>query len=715
MIRVSYERDPRRENPMDLISHSLVGAVALIEISHPPVNALAHPVRSALLARVNALAADATVAALVIHGAGEHFVAGADIREFDAAPREPLLNDVLLQIEACDKPVIAAIRGSATGGGFELALACHYRCAAPTAIFSFPEVKLGLLPGSGGTQRLPRLIGAELALDMMLTAEPIDGRRAFDLGIVDHLADGDLVAEALEFARQLAARGAGPRRLCDLQVDVKSLPPGFFPQQFRRAEELARGHGSHDAIVQCVSASVYQPFKEGLALSRSLFEQLRESSLSRALRHLFFAERGARAPADTVLREVNRVAVLGSGTMGAGIAASMTLGGYPVALIDSNSEALQSGLGRIRAILDGAVAKGRLGAGDAAAALARVTAAPDYGALATAQLVVEAVYESMAVKREVFGQLDAHCQPGTILATNTSTLDIDAIAAATRCPEDVLGLHFFSPAHVMRLVEVVRGRQTSKHTLATALAVVRRIGKLGVVVGNCFGFVGNRMLYAYGRENQQMLLEGASPTQIDDALKQFGMAMGPNAVGDLAGLDVGYRVRRERKGLADDPRYYRPADLMVEAGRLGQKTGRGMFRYEAGSRTPLPDPEVVQMIAAESPRLGIERRSIFESEIVNRCIFALINEGARILGEGIAESAAAIDAIWCNGYGFPRWRGGPMFYADTLGIPQVVEKIECLARLHGERYWTPAPLLVACARSGGHLGAAPAPVSKIPL
>jgi 3-hydroxyacyl-CoA dehydrogenase len=455
---------------------------------------------------------------------------------------------------------------------------------------------------------------------------------------------------------------------------------------------------------------MYQPFEDGLALSRRLFEQLRVSTLSRALRHLFFAERGPRAPAGTVVQEISRVAVLGSGTMGAGIAVSMALASYAVTLIDINPEALQAGMDRIREVLDGAVAKRRLSVADAAAALARVTPASDYASLATAQLVIEAVYESVAVKREVFGQMDAHCRPGTILATNTSTLDIDAIAAATRRPESVLGLHFFSPAHVMRLVEVVRGRETSKQTLATALAVVRRIGKLGVVVGNCFGFVGNRMLYAYGRENQLMLLEGASPTQIDEALKRFGMAMGPNAVGDLAGLDVGYRVRRERRDLPDDPRYYRPADRMVEAGRLGQKTGRGMFRYESGSRTPLPDPEVEQMIAAESARLSIERRSIDETEIVDRCILALINEGARILGEGIAESAAAIDAIWCNGYGFPRWRGGPMFYADSLGVRQVVESIERLARRHGERYWTLAPLLVDCVRSGGRLVAASVPV-----
>jgi len=714
IIRVPKRVKPLRREPlMDVITHSLQGAVAIIEINHPPVNALSHPVRSALLARVNDLAAEAAVDAIVICGVGAHFVAGADIREFDAAPCEPLLNDVLLQIEACDKPIIAAIRGSAIGGGFELALACHYRCATRTANFGFPEVKLGLLPGSGGTQRLPRLIGAELALDMMLTGEPIDGVRALELGVVDHLADGNVVKEAIDAVRGLVARGAGPRRLRDLHVDVKRLPPGFFPQQHRRAEELARGHGSHVAIVQCVEAAMYQPFEDGLALSRRLFEQLRVSTLSRALRHLFFAERGPRAPAGTVVQEISRVAVLGSGTMGAGIAVSMALASYAVTLIDINPEALQAGMDRIREVLDGAVAKRRLSVADAAAALARVTPASDYASLATAQLVIEAVYESVAVKREVFGQMDAHCRPGTILATNTSTLDIDAIAAATRRPESVLGLHFFSPAHVMRLVEVVRGRETSKQTLATALAVVRRIGKLGVVVGNCFGFVGNRMLYAYGRENQLMLLEGASPTQIDEALKRFGMAMGPNAVGDLAGLDVGYRVRQERSDLPDDPRYYRPADRMVEAGRLGQKSGRGMFRYEPGSRTPLPDPEVEQMIAAESARLDIERRSVAETEIVDRCILALINEGARILGEGVAESASDIDAIWCNGYGFPRWRGGPMFYADTLGVPQVIESIERLARQHGERYWSPAPVLLRCVRSGGRLlGEAPSPVSN---
>jgi 3-hydroxyacyl-CoA dehydrogenase len=397
----------------------------------------------------------------------------------------------------------------------------------------------------------------------------------------------------------------------------------------------------------------------------------------------------------------NAVCVVGAGTMGAGIAISLTLAGYEVTLVDLNPQALEAGLARVRGTIEAAAAKGRVTAADAAAAVARVRGANELAAAARASLVIEAVFESMAAKREVFGELDRLCPPGAVLATNTSTLDVDAIAAATRRPQAVVGMHFFSPANIMPLVEIVRGRATEERVLGAALAVTQRMGKVGVVVGNCFGFVGNRMLYAYGRENQLLLLEGASPAQVDGALQAFGMAMGPNAVGDLAGLDVGYRVRRERHDRPDDPRYYRIADALVEAGRLGQKNGRGYYRYEPGSRRALADPAVDALIAAEAQRLGIARRAVADAEIVERCIYALINEGARILAEGIAARAADIDTIWCNGYGFPRARGGPMAHADALGLPAVLEGVRRWERALGSRDWAPAPLLIELAGSGG--------------
>jgi len=673
--------------------------IRILEIDHPPVNALSHPVRSALQDAVLDAEADVGIDAIVIRGSGTQFVAGADVREFDADPKPPLLNDVLLRIEGCRKPVVAAVRGAAMGGGFELALACHFRCVAHDAQFAFPEVKLGLLPGAGGTQRLPRLVGVETAIELMLSGDTLKLDKAQQLGIVDRLTEVDrFESAAIACARQLVQAGAPPARLSERVIDATQFPADFWATQLRKASELARGHGPHEHIVRAVQTGVTAGFAAGLAAARQSFEELRVGTPARALRHLFFAERGGKVAG--AARVVKKVGVIGSGTMGSGIAISLATAGYEVILLDTKPEALAAGMKRLAETIDGTVKKGRLTSELGAAAIARVSAAGEYTALAQADLVIEAVFESMAVKREVFGALDAVCRSGAVLATNTSTLDVDAIAAATRRPADVLGMHFFSPANIMRLVEVVRGKASSADALATALAVTRRMGKLGILVGNCFGFVGNRMLYAYGRENQSMLLEGASPQQIDGALKKFGMAMGPHAVGDLAGLDVGYRARRERTDLPPDPRYYRVADLLVEAGRLGQKTAKGMYLYAPGSRDPVPDPEVDALIAAESARLGIARRAFNDAEIVERGMYALANEGARILQEGIAASAGDIDAIWCNGYGYPRWRGGPMFYADSVGLTAVKRKIEEFGARPGFDYWQVAPLLAQLAKDG---------------
>ena len=682
-----------------LVRSQVEDGIAVLTIENPPVNALAQPVRASLLAAVLAAEANPAVGALLIIGAGTPFVAGADIREFEAPPRQPLLNDVLLRLEACSKPVVAALNGLALGGGLELALASHYRCATSAALLGLPEVKLGLLPGAGGTQRLPRLIGVAAALELMLSGAAIGTDRARELGLIDRLLEGrDTLAGALAYARELLTAGSPPRRLRDRPVVTGGLEPGFFDARRAQAARELPGLLAPGYIIECVEAAVRQPFDAALALSRRRFEECRDSVASRSLRHLFFAERPS-SSSGAKSATAPRVAVIGAGTMGAGIAISLATSGHEVVLIDPAPAALAGGRERITATIEASVAKGRIPRVAGELAIARLTTATTLEAAARSDLVIEAVFESMAVKREVFATLDRVCGPQAVLATNTSTLDVDEIAAATSRPAAVVGMHFFSPANIMRLVEIVRGRASSPEVVATALGVARRMGKLGIVVGNGFGFVGNRMLYAYGRENQLMLLEGATPAAIDAALKGFGMAMGPNAVGDLAGLDIGYRVRRERKDRPTDPRYYRVADLLVEAGRLGQKNGRGAYRYEPGSREPLPDPEVEALIVAEAARLGVVRRTITPEEIVTRCTYALINEGARLLEEGIALCAADIDAIWCNGYGFPRLRGGPMFYAGSIGLPTVLAGVEAFARTHG-RDWTAAPLLAELAASG---------------
>ena len=676
------------------------GEIAVLSIDNPPINALAQPVRKALLDAVLAADAAPDIRAVVIRGAAAHFVAGADIREFDEEPRAPVLSDVLTAVEAASKPIVAALHGAVLGGGLELALACHFRIGADSASLGMPEIRLGLLPGSGGTQRLPRLIGIAQSLALMLSGDPITCERAHSLGMVDRIAElPDLLGAALAFAREIVAAGRRPRRLRDEPVRGGMPDPAFVEEQRALVARKFPGvDAAREAIIECVAASATEPFDAGVALGRERFNACRQSDASRALRHLFFAERGMRPRAAP--RPVATLGVLGAGTMGSGIAISLATAGFDVVLVDTQPAALAAGIERVRTTVEASVAKGRMTPAAATATLSRVRSGDRIDALQSADLVIEAVFESLAVKREVFAALGRLCRPGAVLASNTSTLDIDAIAQASGRAQDVIGMHFFSPANIMRLVEIVRGRATAPDVIATVGEVTRRMGKLGVVVGNCFGFVGNRMLYAYGRENQSLMLEGATPTQIDAVMERFGMAMGPNAVGDLAGLDVGYRVRRERRDLPDDPRYYRVADLLVEAGRLGQKTSRGAFDYMPGSRRPARAPEVEALLLAESLRLGVPRRVIADDEIATRCVFALINEGAQLLAEGIAASAGDIDAIWCNGYGFPRARGGPLFYADTLGPSLVLQGIRQLGELHGARYWTPSPLLVEIAGRG---------------
>ncbi|MGQ0430425.1 MAG: 3-hydroxyacyl-CoA dehydrogenase NAD-binding domain-containing protein [Gammaproteobacteria bacterium] len=678
------------------------GEIAVVTVDNPPVNALSHPVRAALLTSIEELDADAAVRAIVLIGAGRNFIAGADVREFERPPLEPMLPGVLARLEACGKPVVAALSGPTLGGGAETALASHYRCASADLQLGFPEVNLGLLPGAGGTVRLPRLAGWQASLEVMTSGRPIGVEAAIGHGIVDRRVDDDLRKGAIAFARELLCEGAPLRRTRDLALPPSR--PSLFEEFLLSLPPAARRLPAPPRIVEALASAAMLPFDAAQARARTMFVECLNSPESRALRHLFFAERGA-APDRELARKVREAGVIGAGTMGSGIAVALATGGIGVTLVDARPEALEAGLARAQSAIENAARKGRMSAEAAAAARARLCGAAAPEAVAGADLVIEAVFENLAVKRELFAKLGASCRPDAVLATNTSTLDVDAIAAASGRPADVVGMHFFSPAHVMRLVEVVRGRESSRAAIATAHAVAKQTGKIGVTVGNCFGFVGNRMLYAYGREKELMLLEGATPERIDRALTDFGMAMGPNAVGDLAGLDVGWQVRREWAGKPDDPRFYRISDLLAELGRYGQKTGRGFYRYDGPGGERAPDPEVLELIETEAGRLSVARREIGDDEIVGRCIHALINEGAAILEEGIAAAPADVDVIWCNGYGFPRHRGGPMFHADAIGLPKVLAQIRRYGAAHGERYWTPARLLVTLAEADSSFGA----------
>jgi 3-hydroxyacyl-CoA dehydrogenase len=590
--------------------------------------------------------------------------------------------------------VIAAMHGTALGGGLEVALGCHYRLATKSASLGLPEVNLGLLPGASGTQRLPRLIGAERALDMMLSGKAVKAHQALEYGLIDQVCDDDALQDsAIEFASAQLANG--PRRIRDMQV--AEVASDIFEKTGASIARKTRGLISPHKIIRLVELATQVDFDEGLKSEREFFTECKDSPQSDGLRHAFFAERAvSKVPGigkDTAARDINTVAILGAGTMGAGIAYNCLTAGYSVHLLDNDEEGLQRGATTIRKLYEGGVARGKISEEKMTDGVGRLSTTNDYADIGDADLVIEAVFENLAIKKEVFEKLDSVCKAGAILATNTSTLDVDAIAAATKRPQDVIGLHFFSPAHIMRLLEIVRGAETSNEVIATSLALAKRLRKIGAVVGNCFGFVGNRMLYSYGRENQFLLLEGAPPEQIDQVLFDWGMAMGPNAVGDLAGLDVGYKVRQERTDLPDDPRFYRVADLLVEQGRFGQKTGKGMYLYENGSRSPTPDPEVQALINSESGKLGIERRDIEPQEIIERCIYGLISEGARILEDGIAARSSDIDVIWINGYGFPRHRGGPMHYADTVGLPTVYKKLCEFKDRFGAEFWDPPALL----------------------
>jgi 3-hydroxyacyl-CoA dehydrogenase len=669
------------------------GGVGVILIDNPPVNALSFSVREPFLAAVEALKDDRAVSAIVVACLGRTFLAGADIREFGKPPQRPHLPDLIEALESVDKPTVAAIHGTALGGGLELALGCTYRVALTSAKLGLPEVKLGLVPGAGGTVRLPRLVGATKALTMIVSGKPVDATQALADGLVDELFDGDLIANATEFAAQLAAEGDKPRpvRDRDEMLFATRTDIGAFDREITAVLAKTRGLEAPRSCADAVRNAVTMPFDAALAAERETFLRLLISDESKAQRHLFFAERQAlKVPgigAETRPRPLNSAAVIGAGTMGGGIAMALVGGGIPVTLVEASDEALERGMSRIRATLDASVARGSLDAGERDERLAAITPTTDYAALADADLVIEAAFEDMEVKREIFGKLDAIAKPGAILATNTSYLDVDAIADVTKRPADVLGLHFFSPANVMRLLEIVRGGKTSPDGLATALALARRTGKVPVVVGVCHGFVGNRMLAARSAELELLLLEGALPHEVDRAFTAFGWPMGPFAMGDLAGLDIGWR---NRKALG---RTAAIADALCEAGHFGQKTGRGYYLYRDGARSGTPDPEVEALILTKSAEAGITRRAITADEIIERTHYPLVNEGARVLSEGIAIRGSDVDVVWTNGYGFPIAKGGPMFWADLHGLAEIVTKLDHWHHATGREVFACSPLL----------------------
>ncbi|MGE0486515.1 MAG: 3-hydroxyacyl-CoA dehydrogenase NAD-binding domain-containing protein [Gammaproteobacteria bacterium] len=687
----------------DVVSYSREGEIAYITVNNPPVNALSLPVRQGLQRCFQQFALDAEAKAAVLICDGRTFIAGADITEFGKPPQDPWLPKVIHEMEALDKITIAAIHGTALGGGLETAMGCHYRCAVASAQVGLPEVTLGLLPGATGTQRLPRLIGPKAALDAMVSGRPMPAKKACEAGAIDEIVDGDLKAGATEFAKKLLAKGAKPRRLSEEKVDTSGVDEHFFAEYRNSVAKSARGFFAPEQIIKCVEAAVSLPYTDAVKRENELFMECMMSPHSAAQRHLFFAERACSkipdVPGDTPLRDIKKVAVIGGGTMGGGIAMNFANAGLPVVLKEINQEALDRGLDIIRSNYDATVKKGRMSPEAMDQCMGLISGALDYAGIGDCDLIIEAVFENMALKKEIFGELDKVAKKGAILASNTSTLDIDEIAASTSRPEDVIGWHFFAPANVMTLLELVRGAKTAKDVIATSMAMSKKIRKTAILVGVCFGFVGNRMFFPYQREAGLMMLEGVPAERIDKVAYEWGWAMGPNGVADLSGLDVLVKVKNEWTARPDDPTLWVIIEKLVEQGRLGQKTKAGIFTYSG--RAPVPAPETAAIAKAEAARLGVAQRTdMADEEIIERLMYSMINEGALILDEGIAIRSSDIDVCFVHGYGMPRYRGGPMQYADTVGLDKVLAAIEKYRARYGDTNWTPAPLLVKLAKEG---------------
>ncbi|HTB28738.1 MAG TPA: 3-hydroxyacyl-CoA dehydrogenase NAD-binding domain-containing protein [Steroidobacteraceae bacterium] len=682
------------------------GAVAVITLDNQPVNALGLSVRRGVADGLERAADDPSVGAVVLTGAGATFCGGADVSEFGlpAMSASPHLTDLCQLVEGFPKPVIAALNGLALGGGLELAMCCHYRVALATAQVGLPEVKLGILPGAGGTQRLPRLAGPERALNMIVSGTPATARELAATALFDEVVESDVVSAAIAYAERAVEAKLPLKKARDIKIQFPNAE-AFFDFARGAVAPLAKNYPAPGKCIDAVEAAVLKPFDEGMRIERAAFTELLSSTESKALRHVFFAIRAASkipdVPSGTPLRPVESVAIIGAGTMGGGIAMNFANAGVPVTVLETGQAALDKGLGVVRKNYEGTLKKGRLTQKDFDKRLGLIRGTLSYDDIAQADLVIEAVFEDMQVKQRVFETLDAKMKPGAILASNTSTLDLDKIASFTRRPGDVVGLHFFSPANVTKLLEIVRGAKTAKDVLATSLGIAKQIKKIGVVSGVCDGFIGNRMLNAYFRQMDFLLDAGALPAQIDKALEAFGFAMGPFRVSDLAGNDIGWAIRKRLYAEYPDRAFSKIPDRICELGRFGQKTGAGWYDYKPGERNALPSEVVTNIILEESSRLGLPRRKIGDAEIVERALYALINEGARILEEGIAQRSSDIDVVYIAGYGFPDFRGGPMFYADTVGLANILRAMRTFAKGYQPDAWHPAPLLEKLATENG--------------
>ena len=676
----------------DFVSLEVNGNVGVVTVDNPPVNALSVGVRAGIKEAIESAASDDAVQAIVLACAGRTFIAGADITEFGKPPQPPGLKEVIETIESCEKPVVASIHGTALGGGLETALGCHFRVANQGAKLGLPEVTLGILPGAGGTQRLPRVVGVQKALEMIVSGVPISAAEAREVGLIDEIVDGELTEGATAFARRLVTEGKSPVKIRERDDALREARenPNLFDEFRQSVARKTRNFEAPENCIKAVEASVNLPFDEGIQRERELFLELMSGEQAKAQQYFFFAERQAAkipdVPKDTPQIEIITAGVIGAGTMGGGISMNFLKAGIPVTIVEADEQALERGIGIIKKNYAATVSKGRMSQEAMDRCISLLTGATDMERLGEADIVIEAVFEEMDLKKEVFGKLDAICKPGAVLATNTSTLNVNEIAGATSRPESVIGLHFFSPANVMKLLEAVRGEKTSDTVIATCMSLAKRIGKVPVLVGVCDGFVGNRMLGKRGVQAQRMLLEGALPHQVDKVLFDFGFPMGPFAMGDLAGLDVGWRIRKG-KGIKDPI-----GDSLCEAGRFGQKTGAGYYLYEEGSRFPNPDPAVEKIIREASAAAGIERREISDDEILRRCVYPMINEAAKILEEGLAIRPSDIDVVWVYGYGWPVYRGGPVRYADHIGLENVHKELLDFQNQHGD-FWKPAALL----------------------
>ncbi len=687
------------------VNYETTGAVAIVTLANPPVNALGVALREGILGGLQRAQADNGIDAIVLIGDGRCYSGGADIREFGKPPVAPSIGDVIACAESSAKPLIAAIHETAVGGALELALGCHYRIGTPSTKLGSPEIKLGLIPGAGATQRLPRLVGLEAALDIILSGDFFPAETCLAMGLLDKVIEQDLRDGAVSFANDVIAKSEALPVIRDMDARPAGGNREVFAAARTRIKRRARGMIAPYLCIEAVECAFELPFDEGLARERELFTRCRQSQQSAAQRHAFFAERAAmRIPGlskDVRPRTIEKAAVIGAGTMGGGIAMTFANAGVPVEIVEIDEASLERGLGIVRKNYAGSVSRGRLDQNGMDRALSQITGTTEIADAANADIVIEAVFENLDLKQQIFRSLDSVCKDGAILASNTSTLDIDAIAAVTKRPESVVGTHFFSPANVMKLMENVRGAETAPDVIASVMQLARRLGKVPVLAGVCDGFIGNRMLHAYTRQANFLLEEGTLPQQIDRVIYDFGFPMGPFAMGDLAGLDIGWAIRKHRAKTRDPEERYSPiADRICELGRFGQKTGAGWHRYEAGSRTAIPDSEIEALIVGVSAELGIERRTFSDEEILDRCMLTLINEGARILEDGIAIRASDIDVTWIYGYGFPIYRGGPMYYADQIGLEAVYEKLKWL-EAQDDVALKPAQLIERLARDGG--------------